>query len=66
MGRAPVGPARPVRPGYIVVTLNFASMNFTGLHEGIRWPSPRGAGPAKRFCYYYYHINADSTFLEDG
>ena len=46
----PVGPARPVRSGNIVVTFNFASMIFTGKHEGIRWPSPRGAGPAKRSC----------------
>ena len=45
------------------MTLNFALMIFTGKQEGIRWPSPRGAGPAKRSCY---HINVDSTFLEDG
>ena len=47
----PVDPARPVRSGNIVVTLNFASMNSTGKQEGIRWPSPRGAGPAKRSCW---------------
>ena len=31
-----------------MLTLNFASMIFAGKQEGIRWPSPRGAGPAKR------------------
>ena len=46
----PVGPARPVRSGNIVVTLNFASIIVMGKQEGIRWPSPRGAGPAKRSC----------------
>ena len=44
----PVGPARWF--GNIVVTLNFASIIFMGKQEGIRWPSPRGAGPAKRSC----------------
>jgi len=44
----PVGPARPVRSGNIVVTLNFSSMIFTGKQEGIRWPSPRGVSTAKR------------------
>ena len=44
----PVGPAQPVRSENIVVTLIFASMIFTGKQEGIRWSSPRGAGPAKR------------------
>ena len=29
-GRPSARPVRPVRPGNIVVTLNFASMNFTG------------------------------------
>ena len=33
--------------------------------ERIRWPSPRGAGPAKRSCCYY-NINVYSTFIEDG
>ena len=41
---------RPVRSGNMVVTLSFASMIFTGKQEGIRWPSPRCAGPAKRSC----------------
>ena len=49
----PVGPARPVRSENIVMTLNFASMIFTGKQEGIRWPSPRGAGPAERSCLIY-------------
>ena len=35
----------------IVVTLIFALMIYTGKQEGIRWPSPRGASPAKRSCF---------------
>ena len=50
-----VGPAnpfaRPVRSGTIVVTLNFATMILACKQEGICWPSPRGAGPAKHSCY---------------
>ena len=44
--RPPVPPARPVQSGNTVVTLNFASMIFTGKQEGIRCPSPRGVCPA--------------------
>ena len=45
-----VGPARRGPFGPVVVTLKVASMIFTGKQEGILWPSPRGAGPAKRSC----------------
>src|SRR5208282_5329405 len=49
------GPVRPsarlVRSGNIVVTVNFATMILAGMQEGIRGPSLRGAGPAKRSCY---------------
>ena len=33
-----------------MVTLSFATTILAGKQEGIRWTSPRGAGPAKRSC----------------
>jgi len=46
------------RPENVVVTLNFATTILAGKQEGIRRPSPRGAGPATRSCL----ILSDAVF----